>query len=138
MRSSVVQAACCLHAAGDDARAPRSSCATPPSGSRAEIRAALAQMAIDIGRPADRHPHRQGRGGARAWCCRASTIRCTRSPSSDWPVPTEFALAIARQESELDPAAVSTAGARGLMQLMPATAKAIAGDVGRRATTPAG
>jgi soluble lytic murein transglycosylase len=34
-----------------------------------------------------------------------------------------FVLAIIRQETEFDPAAVSGAGARGLMQLMPASAK---------------
>ena len=34
--------------------------------------------------------------------------------------------AVARQESEMDPRAVSHAGARGLMQLMPATARVIA------------
>jgi len=46
------------------------------------------------------------------------------------PVPTELALAIARRESEFDPAAVSAAGARGLMQVMPATAKLIAPRAG--------
>ncbi|MDX2233358.1 MAG: lytic transglycosylase domain-containing protein [Hyphomonadaceae bacterium] len=35
-------------------------------------------------------------------------------------------LAITRQESEFDPRAVSSAGARGLMQIMPATARAVA------------
>ena len=38
--------------------------------------------------------------------------------------------AIARQESQFDRAAVSRAGARGLMQLMPATARQISGKLG--------
>jgi soluble lytic murein transglycosylase len=41
-----------------------------------------------------------------------------------------FVLAIIRQETEFDPAAVSGAGARGLMQLMPASAKRDAGLAG--------
>lgn len=45
-------------------------------------------------------------------------------------VPEEFALAIARRESEFDPVVVSGAGARGLMQLMPATAQEVAGELG--------
>lgn len=49
----------------------------------------------------------------------------------DLPVPTEMSLAIARRESEFDPSVVSGAGARGLMQLMPATAAEVAGELGR-------
>jgi soluble lytic murein transglycosylase len=45
------------------------------------------------------------------------------------PVPEELALAIARRESEFDPVVTSGAGARGLMQLMPATARAVASDL---------
>ncbi|MEP3347272.1 MAG: lytic transglycosylase domain-containing protein [Litoreibacter sp.] len=45
-------------------------------------------------------------------------------------IPEEFALSIARRESEFDPVVVSGAGARGLMQLMPATAQQVAGQIG--------
>ncbi|MEL7344194.1 MAG: lytic transglycosylase domain-containing protein [Pseudomonadota bacterium] len=48
----------------------------------------------------------------------------------DLGVPAELALAIARRESEFDPVVVSGAGARGLMQLMPATAREVAGELG--------
>jgi soluble lytic murein transglycosylase len=43
-------------------------------------------------------------------------------------VPPSLILALARQESEFDPAAVSNANARGLLQLLPSTAQ----DVARR------
>ncbi len=42
------------------------------------------------------------------------------------PVPEELALAIARRESEFDPVVMSGVGARGLMQVMPKTARAMA------------
>ena len=45
-------------------------------------------------------------------------------------VEPAFALSIARQETELNPRAISRAGARGLMQLMPATARKVAGWIG--------
>jgi soluble lytic murein transglycosylase len=45
---------------------------------------------------------------------------------TDPRVPLELALAIARRESEFDPDVMSSVGARGLMQVMPATAQEVA------------
>lgn len=47
----------------------------------------------------------------------------------DFPVPRELVLSIARRESEFDPVVISHAGARGFMQLMPGTAKHVAGGL---------
>lgn len=48
----------------------------------------------------------------------------------DLPVSDVLALSIARRESEFDPEVTSPAGARGLMQLMPGTAREVAGKIG--------
>ena len=45
-------------------------------------------------------------------------------------VPPELVMAIARQETELNPDVVSPVGAQGLMQVMPKTAQAVARRVG--------
>lgn len=46
-------------------------------------------------------------------------------------VPPEIVFAVIRTESHFDPTAVSRAGARGLMQLMPGTYRVIAEEIGR-------
>lgn len=51
-------------------------------------------------------------------------------PEDGLAVSRAFALAISRRESEFDPAARSPADARGLMQLLPSTAKMMAEQVG--------
>lgn len=50
-------------------------------------------------------------------------------PSDGLKVSRALALAIARRESEFDPAARSAADARGLMQVLPTTAKHMADDL---------
>lgn len=51
-------------------------------------------------------------------------------PEAGLPVSRALALAITRRESEFDPTARSSAGARGLMQVMPETAKLVAKKLG--------
>jgi soluble lytic murein transglycosylase len=51
----------------------------------------------------------------------------------DLAIAPEMALSIARRESEFDPVVQSGVGARGLMQLMPATAREVATELGRSA-----
>jgi soluble lytic murein transglycosylase len=67
-------------------------------------------------------------------------------PDLGWPMPFDpppgtidpaLALGIMRQESSFDVAALSPAGARGLMQLMPATAQEVAHRIGEP-VSPAG
>ena len=52
---------------------------------------------------------------------------------ADLPMAPEMSLAIARRESEFDPGVQSGAGARGLMQIMPATGREVAADLNRSA-----
>ena len=49
-----------------------------------------------------------------------------------YPVPNQLSLAIARRESEFDPKVISPVGAAGIMQVMPRTAREVAGKIGLR------
>jgi soluble lytic murein transglycosylase len=65
-------------------------------------------------------------------------------PHMGWPAPFDpaappdpsFSLGIMRQESSFDVGAVSSSGARGLMQLMPPTAQSVAKQLGIPASVP--
>lgn len=90
----------------------------------------LASLAYEMG---------QKRAAIRA--AKAALWRGEVLPDSAWPVihlpdtlPVDkaFLLALMRQETELDPKAVSRVGAQGLMQLMPATARHTARILGTR------
>ncbi len=127
-QAPLVQAGLLFALAGDDRWAGvflRAAAAGQPAATRA----AIAQMAIDIGLP-----HMGIRVAKDAATDRlvlpGQYYPLNAIARAPWPVPTELALAIARQESEMNPAAISDAGARGLMQLMPDTARHVAGIEG--------
>ncbi|TYO90720.1 lytic transglycosylase domain-containing protein [Oceanicella actignis] len=93
-------------------------------------REALGALALDLGRPdiaiAIAKTTRAAEGDAPAALLYPIVDLGPPEPG----VPRALALAVARQESELAPEAVSPAGARGLMQLMPATARKVASALG--------
>jgi soluble lytic murein transglycosylase len=90
-------------------------------------------LAADFGRSI-------GRSDLGVWIAREARSKgasfYTRSGFPQVPMPPVFARywtishAITRQESSFDRAAISNAGARGMMQLMPGTARETAGKLG--------
>ncbi|WP_037264203.1 lytic transglycosylase domain-containing protein [Roseivivax halodurans] len=136
--SSVYKAAVMLLAAGEDTLAERFFTHLTESLDREEI-AKLGAMLDEMNLP-----HIQVMVGKRAaedgLEVHAPYYALPDFSSRRFPVPTELVLSIARRESEFDPVVVSHAGARGLMQLMPGTARDVSGWLGetyseRRLTT---
>lgn len=79
----------------------------------------------DLGVLASREGRRQGATDIYAWGF--PELRVPPASSRHWSV----VHGITRQESLFDREAVSSAGARGLMQLMPATARQVSGQLGQ-------
>lgn len=126
--NSVLKAGLLLLDAGDAALAERflthlvESLERPQAGTLAELMLSLDQthIALMIGK-------RAAAGGV---ILPAAYFPFSPLMERTLPVPRELVLSIARRESEFDPVVVSPVGARGLMQVMPGTAKDVAGELG--------
>lgn len=124
LESTVLQAALELHKAGQKTLAERFMVHLCESLTPTEM-GQLADIAFELGEPhvalmIAKFAARRGHTLQRAYHPVTDIVRQTL------PVEDALTLAIARRESEFDPAVVSPAGARGLMQLMPRTGKAMA------------
>lgn len=127
-KSSVLEATRLLLQAGDRTLAKRFLLHLGESQDNTGL-AQMARMALDWG-----EPH------LALLVAKAAAERGLILPEAYYPVPDfvpdglavsrALALAITRRESEFDPAARSSADARGLMQLLPGTAKLMAAKLG--------
>ncbi|MFW8594189.1 transglycosylase SLT domain-containing protein [Cribrihabitans neustonicus] len=128
MQSSVLKAGLLLLKADDLALAERFLThlveSLPPLQARQ-----LGQMAVDMGEPhlAVMIAKRAAGDGIEL---ESAYYPLHAVASEKLPMAEEMTLAIARRESEFDHQVVSHAGARGLMQVMPATAELVARELG--------
>ena len=129
-QGSVLRAAVLLHNAGELSLAERFMTHLAESLTREEIGALIEialllrnpHIAVMIGKRAAQAGHEVHKGYF------AAPLELTIKGRS---APPELVLSIARRESEFDPSVISPAGARGVMQLMPATAQAMARATGQ-------
>ena len=128
MQSSLLEASLLLLSAGEINLAERF--LTHLTESLDPVQAAqLGDMVIEMGRPhlAVMIAKRAARSGV---VLPAAYYPLHPLAELQLPMAKEMSLAIARRESEFDPVVISGAGARGLMQVMPATAKLVATELG--------
>lgn len=128
-QSSVLEAGLLLLKAGDRVQGKRFLLHLAEGLSAADL-ASLAALALQI-----REPHIAvllGKQGAERGIILPDAYfpQTALVPDAGLSVSRPLALAISRRESEFDVAARSPAGARGLMQLMPETARRMAADRG--------
>jgi len=130
-KSDTLRAIALLQAAGREAEVRQFLTALSRSFTARDDFAALGRFALEIGRPDGAVV--VGKQAARAGHVIMDIYYPVESRvGSGGPIEPALALAIARQESEMNPAAISPAGARGLMQLMPRTAQKVSRDLGVR------
>lgn len=129
IRGDDVRCAVLLHFAGEDslALATFSELGRAMQGQAAV--GALAHLALDLGKP--HYAVRVAKAAVR----RGIVLYPAYYPVTELStyaraVEPAFAMAIARQETELNDQAISPAGAMGLMQLMPGTAQIVARQIG--------
>jgi len=128
INSSVIRAGILFHYAGNQARM-RWFFTHVADGLDKTGLSQLADLALDMDRP-----------NVALAVAKEAANRGIILPKSYFPVTDlatysvdiapEIAMAIARRESELNESAISPAGARGLMQIMPATARKVSKDIG--------
>jgi len=126
--SSVLQAARLLVRAGDRTLAKRFFLHLAESLPDAEM-GALADLALQMNEPHIALLIAKA-AAERGVILPRAYYPVTEMVPGELPVSRALALAIARRESEFDPAAQSPAGARGLMQVMPETAKIVSRKLG--------
>ena len=129
IESNQVRAGVLLHWAGERGRSHWLLTNAAAEAKTPRDQAAIAHLALELDRPevAVRAAKMAANGGI---VLPTPYYPIVDLAEASGRVPPALALAIARQESEMNPEAVSHAGARGLMQLMPGTAKLVAGRLG--------
>jgi soluble lytic murein transglycosylase len=129
LRSDEVRAGVLLHFAGEEELAFSMFSELGRQLDGGAALGALAGLGLELGQPhyAVRIAKHAARKGVILY---AAYYPVTELANYAREVEPALAMAIARQETELNPRAISPAGARGLMQLMPATARKVAGRIG--------
>ena len=129
LRSDDVRAAVMLHFAGEETLAFLMFSELGKQLDGGATLSALARLGLDLGEPhfAVRVAKHAARKGVLIY---PAYYPVTDLAGYATAIEPALAMTVARQETELNERAISPAGARGLMQLMPRTAQRVAGWIG--------